>query len=221
MNVRLPSAAPPSVPKAAMIVAHPDDETLWAGGFVLEHSAWDWFIGTLCRASDPDRAPKFARVVERLHARGAMLDLDDGSEQAPLAASVVQAQVLTLLPEIKFDILLTHAPRGEYTWHRRHVEVCQAVIALWKAGRISSGALWLFAYEDGGRHYLPRAIKNAHVYQSLTPQVWQTKYDLMTQVYGFQPDSWEARTTPHAEAFWCFESLRQLDLWLHEQEEVR
>ena len=208
----------PSPPTAAILVAHPDDETLWAGGFVLEHAEWDWFIGTLCRASDPDRAPKFTRVLERLHARGAMLDMEDGPEQRPLPALDVQRQVLMLLPGIHFDMLLTHGPQGEYTWHRRHVEVCQAVVALWRAGRISADALWLFAYEDGERQHLPRAVRNAHVQQPLPPEVWRTKFDLMTQVYGFHPESWEARTTPRAEAFWCFESPRLLDLWLREKE---
>ena len=217
MNARVERKTLPSPPTAAIMVAHPDDETLWAGGFVLEHAEWDWFIGTLCRASDPDRAPKFARVLERLHARGAMLDMEDGPEQRPLPTLDVQRQVLKLFPGIHFDVLLTHGPQGEYTWHRRHVEVCQAVVALWRAGRISADALWLFAYEDGERQYLPRAVRNAHVQQPLPPEVWRTKFDLMTQVYGFHPESWEARTTPRAEAFWCFESPRLLDLWLREK----
>ena len=25
-----------------MIVAHPDDETLWAGGTILKHPEWHW-----------------------------------------------------------------------------------------------------------------------------------------------------------------------------------
>ena len=199
------------------MVAHTDDETLWAGGFVLEHAEWDWFIGTLCRASDLDRAPRFARVLERLHARGGMLDMDDGPEQQPLPALDVQRQVLRLLAGSHFDRLLTHGPLGEYTWHRRHTEVCQAVVTLWRAGRISADALWLFAYEDGERQYLPRAVWNAHVQQLLPPEVWQAKLDLMTKVYGFNPESWEARTTPRSEAFWCFESPSQLDRWLREK----
>ena len=156
-------------------------------------------------------------MLERLHARGAMADMEDGPEQQPLPAPDVQRQVRVLLPRIHFDMLLTHGPLGEYTWHQRHVEVCQAVVALWRAGQISAGALWLFAYEDGGRQYLPRAVLNAHVYQSLSAQVWRTKFDLVTQVYGFHPESWEARTTPRAEAFWCFESPRRLDMWLHQE----
>jgi LmbE family N-acetylglucosaminyl deacetylase len=217
MSARVERQTAPSPPTAAIIVAHPDDETLWAGGFVLEHAEWDWFIGTLCRASDPDRAPKFARVLERLHARGGMLDMEDGPEQRPLPALDVQRQVLGLLPAIHYDMLLTHGPQGEYTWHRRHVEVCQAVVALWRAGQISVDALWLFAYEDGERQYLPRAVRNAHVYRPLPQEVWQTKFDLITQVYGFHPESWEARTTPRVEAFWCFESPRLLERWLREK----
>ena len=59
----------------AVIVAHPDDETLWAGGTILMYPEWDWFVVTLCRANDPDRAPKFHRVLEILHAKGDMGNL--------------------------------------------------------------------------------------------------------------------------------------------------
>jgi LmbE family N-acetylglucosaminyl deacetylase len=33
------------IPKSvAVIIAHPDDETLWAGGIILSHPSWLWFI---------------------------------------------------------------------------------------------------------------------------------------------------------------------------------
>ena len=34
--------------------------------------------------------------------------------------------------------------------------------------------------------------------------IWQKKYSIITEVYGFGADSFEARTTPHQEAFWIF-----------------
>ena len=40
----------------------------------------------------------------------------------------------------------------------------------------------------------------------LPEHLWREKYRLITAVYGFSPDSWEARTTPREEAFWCFDS---------------
>ena len=74
----------PSRARAAVVVAHPDDEILWCGGWILAHPEWRWRIVTLCRADDPDRAPKFRKVLEHLGAEGAMADLNDGPDQIPL-----------------------------------------------------------------------------------------------------------------------------------------
>jgi len=76
--------------RAAVVVAHPDDETLWCGGYILAHPEFDWRIVTLCRASDPDRAPKFRMVLERLGAVGVMADLDDEPGQVPLPIERIQ-----------------------------------------------------------------------------------------------------------------------------------
>ncbi len=199
----------------AVIVAHPDDETLWGGGLILAHPGWEWTIVTLCRAGDPDRAPRFFRVLQHLGASGRMGDLDDGPEQAPLDQALIQDTLLSLLPRPRFDLIVTHGPRGEYTRHRRHEETCRAVVGLWQEGRLSADALWLFAYEDGGRAYYPRADASAGSAEELPLRVWQNKYRLMTQVYGFAPESWEAQATPRREAFWRFTSPAAVRDWLN------
>jgi len=51
---------------AVVIVAHPDDETLWAGGTILMHPETQWTILTLCRMSDPDRSPKFNKAMRNI-----------------------------------------------------------------------------------------------------------------------------------------------------------
>jgi hypothetical protein len=38
----------------------------------------------------------------------------------------------------------------------------------------------------------------------LPAKVWGKKYRILTEIYGFAPDSWEAQTTPKVEAFRCF-----------------
>ncbi|MDF1811260.1 MAG: PIG-L family deacetylase [Verrucomicrobiales bacterium] len=190
----------------AVVVAHPDDEVLWCGGLLLAHPEWRCQIVTLCRAEDPGRAPKFRRVLKRLGAEGGMADLDDGPDQLPLDPESVRDTVASLLPERHFDIILTHGPRGEYTRHRRHEECCRAVVELWQAGRINAEQLWLFAYEDGDRKFLPRVSVGAHRRLHLTGEKWREKYHMITEVYGFSPESWEARTTPRDEGFWCFQS---------------
>ena len=196
----------PPKARAAVIVAHPDDEVLWCGGWILAHPEWQWWIVTLCRANDPDRAPKFFKVLERLGAEGAMADLDDGPEQVPLAPQAVVETIQCLLPDRRFELVLTHGPRGEYTRHRRHEECCRAVVGLWQAGRIMAEQLWLFAYDDGGRAFPPRVSDGAHFQQQLAEETWLEKRRLITEVYGFPAESWEARVTPRDEGYWCFPS---------------
>jgi hypothetical protein len=84
-------------PRAAVVVAHPDDEILWCGGYILAHPEVQWRIVTLCRASDPDRAPRFRRMLRQLGAEGDMGDLDDGSGQTPLRPGQAAETVARLL----------------------------------------------------------------------------------------------------------------------------
>ncbi len=199
-----PDHEPGSTPRVAVIVAHPDDETLWAGGLLLSHPEWSPFIVTLCRGEDPERAPKFFKAVDYLGGTGAMGNLDDGPDQFPLSSKHVEDTILSLLPGTTFDILLTHAPQGEYTWHRRHGEVSRAVQELWRHGQLRVRSLWQFAYEDGGGAYAPRPQPNASFLLSLPGAVWARKYKLISEIYGFEEASWEARAVTRTEAFNCF-----------------
>jgi len=195
---------------AAVIIAHPDDETLWVGGTILMNPEIKWTILTLCRMSDPDRAPKFYKAMNRLGARGIMGDLDDGPEQTPLDCHEVQCAITELLPSNIFDLIITHGPKGEYTRHRRHEEVGNAVTVLWENEKLFSKEIWRFAYEDGEGKYLPRAVQDADLKIRLSNEIWQKKYDIITKIYGFAPDSFEAKTTPRKEAFRCFKPNKQI-----------
>jgi LmbE family N-acetylglucosaminyl deacetylase len=144
--------------------------------------------------------------LQQLGAEGEIANLDDGPEQTPLPPDLVQAAITSLLSDNSYDLLLTHGPRGEYTRHRRHEECSRSVIELWRAAHIDSKRLWLFAYEDGERAYLPRVRTDADRRDILAESVWLEKHRLITDVYGYRADSWEAQTTPREEGFWCFDS---------------
>ncbi|WP_285574400.1 PIG-L deacetylase family protein [Geothrix limicola] len=191
-------------PCVAIVVAHPDDETLWCGGLLLSHPEWSTFIVTLCRGEDFDRSARFRQALVSLRATGAMGNLDDGVDQYPLSAKRVQDTILSLLPKWPFDLLLTHAPQGEYTWHRRHGEVSLAMHALWRSGQLQAKALWQFAYEDGGGSYPPRPQSHNTLQLPLTEAIWNRKLQIITEVYGFGATSWEARAASRVEAFNCF-----------------
>jgi len=54
----------------AVIIAHPYDETIWAGGTILSHPSWKWFIVCLCRGNDTEVAPRFYNALKSLWAAG-------------------------------------------------------------------------------------------------------------------------------------------------------
>jgi len=192
--------------RVGVFVAHPDDETLWAGGTLLLHPEWACRVMTLCRGSDPDRSPKFRRALKELGAQGEMGDLDDGPDQHPLPGFAVEETVSRLAGDRRFDLVLTHSPQGEYTRHLRHEETGRAVLSLWRRGGLHTNSLWFFAYGDDNRENLPRAILGAHHRMLLPPRIWARKYIILTGIYGFRRGSFEARTTPRAEAFWVYGS---------------
>jgi LmbE family N-acetylglucosaminyl deacetylase len=210
-NIKMDRKIPMSV---AVIVAHPDDETLWAGGTILSHPSWKSFIVCLCRKSDAERATKFYKALKILKSEGIMGNLDDGPKQNPLEGKEVERAIMKLLPPTHFDLIISHNPSGEYTRHIRHEEVSKAVIKLWHAGKISTNELWTFAYEDGNKEYYPKPVENATVCHILTKRIWLKKYGIITSTYGFEKNSWEAETTPRAESFWQFSNPNDAKKWL-------
>lgn len=202
----------------AIIVAHPDDETLWAGGTILSHPSWNCFVVCLCRKSDTERAQKFDRALKIFHAEGIMGDLDDGPEQKLLEEKELEGAILDLLPQCHFDLIISHNPSGEYTRHIRHEEVSKAVIRLWHSGKIAASQLWTFAYGDGKKELYPKPVENANIYRLLTKRIWLRKYSIITETYGFEKNSWEAETTPRAEAFWQFTDPDDAKRWLKQFE---
>ena len=198
----------------AVIVAHPDDETLWSGGTILSHPAWQWFIVCLSRSNDKDRSLRFYNALRILRSEGIMGDLDDGPEQNPLEEDIVQQTILSLLPAKHFDIIISHNPTGEYTRHLRHEETGKAVIKLWNAGKISTDELWIFAYDDNNKKHYPVAVEEASICRTLTKRIWLRKYSIITETYGFEKGGFEAETTPRAESFWQFSDPREAKKWL-------
>ncbi len=209
-----PSTMSSSSFRALVIVAHPDDETLWGGGTILMHPEWTWQVISLCRGDDPERRPRYFDAMKRLGVAKASIDeLDDGPEQRPLSAGRIRAALEQVLENSGYDLVITHSPFGEYTRHLRHEEVGRAVLQLWDSGALSADKLWLFAYSDGETTHSPTAIAEADLAVRLPDRVCVRKLAIIRDAYGFESGSWEAKISPNVEAFWCFDTPSRALAW--------
>ncbi|MCR4369459.1 MAG: PIG-L family deacetylase [archaeon] len=177
--------------KALVVVAHPDDETIWMGGKILREKNWGWTIVSLCRKDDPDRRPKFFKVCSMLGARGFMSDLDDDHPEKRLdGLDEVVRRIEPIAMDKKFDYVFTHGENGEYG-HNRHIEVNAAVKAMAEGGLIDCEHLFEFSYRrlEGPFRCVPELGSN-EVF-ALSEAEFEKKKSLVNDVYGFSKQSFE------------------------------
>lgn len=199
-----------------VVVAHPDDETIWMGGFILKHPEIDWTIFSLCRASDPDRAPKFRRLCRALGAQAIITDLnDEGRLNEKQAPAQVKKIIKQKIGKKKFfarggparlhrqasgwNYIFTHGANGEYG-HPRHKFVHLAVKKMVAAGNLKAGNVLCFNYKKISKYKL-KPKKNSNIKIRLSPSDFKKKKNLMTQIYGFNPDGIDAGYCTNPEAF--------------------
>lgn len=199
---------------AAMIVARPIEEALWAGGLILGCPKWNWFILTLCGGDSADLSPRFWQALDAYDAIGCLSDLDDSPEPEPLDPAEIRKTILVQLPATDLDVIVTHGPQGEYTQSLRSEETSQAVTDLWRSGRLATKHLLMFAYEDAERTHLPRPRPDAHLRQPLSEHLRRAKHQLATGIYGLEPESWLARSAQAEEAFYHFDLPDTCARWL-------
>lgn len=187
--------------RAAVIVAHPDDEVIWCGGYMLQNPSVHWTVLSLCRGDDADRRPKFERVVHRLGGEAIISDLDDGCPLGEIdVPREIGGRIISLLGERRWDLVLTHGPNGEYG-HERHRQTHAEVVRLARQMAMNCRSLLCFAYDCQAASGECRPADWADRRVELTGEQLAAKKELITSWYGYAADSFECRACISPEAF--------------------
>lgn len=183
-----------------VIVAHPDDETIWMGGTILSFPKIAWTIFCLCRKDDPDRAPKFKKVGACYGAHAIISDLEDeGIMSVRESVPHIEARIERELRKKAFTHIFTHGDNGEYG-HPRHIGVHRAVNRLLTKKKLAASRIFHFAYRRGSRGFaLPR--RRADFSVSLPDALYRSKKRVIEKMYGFTPQSFESRSCAKIETF--------------------
>lgn len=106
-------------PHNAVLVAHPDDETLWAGQTLLDHPG-DWtVISCTIPRLDPIRGWKFYDACEHLGAHGRLFPAVEPGPSGSIDYLNALHDAL-----LEYDLVLTHGGAGEYgNAHHRQVHL--------------------------------------------------------------------------------------------------
>ena len=184
-----------------VVVAHPDDETIWMGGAIARHKNIQWTIFALCRKPDPDRMPKFLRAAKRYGARGIICDLEDeGIMGLQESVPKIQAIIRRELPQKEWDVVFTHGANGEYG-HIRHKGVHLAVGQMLKRKELKAKGVFYFAYKLDKKKKIAVPRKNAPYVLELSNAEWRAKRNVIKQLYGFRPHIFENRSCAKLETF--------------------
>lgn len=107
--------------KKLMIVAHPDDETFWGGGHLLEG---DWLVVCITNGRSKTRSKEFASAMNYSGDKAIMLDYADVNDNRArdnwkYAESAIRQDIRLLVAYKNWSQITVHNPSGEYG-HMHH-----------------------------------------------------------------------------------------------------
>lgn len=115
-----------------MIVAHPDDETIWGGGHLLKDK---YLVICLTNGNNSTRKKEFNEVMKKTNDLGIILDFPDKTNNKRdnwhKSYQYIYNDLHYLLTKGHFKTIVTHNPKGEYG-HQHHIMTSNIVTKITK-----------------------------------------------------------------------------------------
>ncbi|HPD81600.1 MAG TPA: PIG-L family deacetylase [Candidatus Pacearchaeota archaeon] len=191
-----------------VIVAHPDDETIWMGGTLLkikDKQDSDVTLICLCRKNDKDRFPKFQKACKNLGIKNYFIsDLDDFEEGyfKKISPQEIIKRILKVTKEKEYDSLFTHGKNGEYG-HTRHKEIHNAVKEMLNKKLLNAKKVFFFSYLPKKDNFQGYAKYNpsAHKLIKLNSNELVMKKNIIKNIYRYSEGGFEEKSSDKIEAF--------------------
>lgn len=115
---------------ALMIVAHPDDETIWGGNHLKQGN---YFVLCLTNQSNEIRSKEFYEVMKQSNSEGLILNYPDKTngkrDDWKSSKAKITEDIKYIIQQNDWQEIVTHNPDGEYG-HNHHIMTNQIVTSI-------------------------------------------------------------------------------------------
>ncbi|MDH5440432.1 MAG: PIG-L family deacetylase [Candidatus Bathyarchaeota archaeon] len=195
-------------PKALLVVAHPDDETIFTGGLILSSRNTHWTI--VCCTETPSRRAEFISACELLAEESS-----NPAKSILLGLIADHIEYSSLVDKLKaysvgYDIVFTHNRQGEYG-HEDHKLVHRCVVE-----SIANPNTWVFISPGSSNvnQEVLRSLEPCGNYvlevsptiRRLKTRIFQECHASQSQLYGYDSSGNLRQTDLRETLYWYFEN---------------
>ena len=138
-----------------MIVAHPDDETIWGGMHLLKDK---YLVVCLTNGDNEIRSKEFKEVMKKTQNTGLILNYPDKTngkrDNWKSSYQKIEDDLNYLLSKQHFNLVVTHNPKGEYG-HQHHKMTSAIVTSIAKDLAITNNLKYFGLYYRKTNPILP------------------------------------------------------------------